>query len=220
MGRISYIALSLAAACGVSACSIKNDMQLPKISADITTFEIYGQVSSRIDIRNYTVSVVLSEDQNPEELNIKTVKFSEGAKCSDKTLADGHAIDLSEPYTVTLSMFRDYVWTITAEQPVERYVKCENQVGSEVILPEDRKINIRVKPAVNSAIDSRTHLKITDMKLGLKGSSIVSTTDYLGNTEVISGFPVTLDCFYERKFTVREKDGSNTVWTMIALPSE
>ena len=220
MKRISYIALSLAAACGLSACSIKNDMQLPKISADITTFEIYGQVSSRIDIRNYTVSVVLSEDQRMNDLHVKTVKISDGARCSDPVLADGHEIDLSKPYIVTLTMFRDYVWTITAEQPIERYVKCEKQVGDAVILPDDRKINIRIKPDVNSAIDSRSRLVINDMKLGLKGSSIISTRDYQGNVQNIDGFPVTLDCFYERTFTVKEVDGSTTEWTMIALPSE
>lgn len=219
MKRISYIALSLYAAAGLSACSIENDMQLPKISADITTFEIYGQVSSKIDIRNYTVTVVLSEDQRPEDLNIKTVKFTEGARCSDPELADGRRIDLASPYKVTLSIFRDYEWTITAEQPIERYVRCENQSGDAVIIPEERKINIRVKPAVNSAVDSRTALVITDMKLGLKGSAVTSTTDNEGNTQEIKGFPVTLNCFYERRFTVRETDGSLTEWTMIALPA-
>ena len=220
MKRISYIALSLYAAAGLASCSIENDMQLPKISADITTFEVHDQVSSRIDIRNYTVTVVLSEDQNPADLNIKTVKYTEGARCSDPKFADGRKIDLSSPYKVTLSIFRDYEWTISAEQPIERFVRCENQSGDAVIIPEERKVNIRVKPAVNSAVDSRTALVITDMKLGLKGSAVISTTDNLGNTQEITGFPVTLNCFYERRFTVREKDGSLTEWTMIALPSK
>ena len=54
------------------------------------------------------------------------------------------------------------------------------------------------------------------MKLGLKGSRVVSTTDFNGNVQEISAFPVTLDCFYERKFTVDE-EGTTSEWTLIAL---
>jgi len=117
---------------------------------------------------------------------------------------------------VTLSNFREYEWTITSEQPVERYVKCENQVGESTIFPETRKVSIKVKKAAGSAVDSRSKLVITDMKLGLKGSRVVSTTDFNGNIQEISSFPVTLDCFYERKFTVDE-EGKTSEWTLIAL---
>ena len=215
MKRLHHIALVLLAAGSVS-CSIKNDMQLPKIPAEITSFEIEGQVSSRIDASNLSVNVVLGEEVRADKLIIRTVKISDGAKCTDAGFTDGGIIDLSSPYKVTLSNFREYEWTITSEQPVERYVKCENQVGESTIFPETRKVSIKVKKAAGSAVDSRAKLVITDMKLGLKGSRVVSTTDFNGNVQEISSFPVTLDCFYERKFTVDE-EGKTSEWTLIAL---
>ena len=126
---------------------------------------------------------------------------------------------MTSPYQVTLSVFRDFKWTISAEQPVERYVKCDKMVGEATIFPDTRKISIKVKPNVGSAIDSRSNLVISDMKLGLKRSRIISTTDMHGNVQTISSFPVTLDCFNERRFTV-EQDGETSEWTLIALPSE
>lgn len=214
MKRAHHI-FSVLLAAGAVSCSIKNDMQLPKIPADITSFEIEGQVSSKIDASNLSVNVILSEDVRADKLIIKAVKFSDGAKCPDAGFTEGGLIDLSSPYKVTLSNFREYEWTITSEQPVERYVKCVNQVGESTIFPETRKVSIKVKKAAGSAVDSRSKLVITDMKLGLKGSRVVSTTDFNGNVQEITSFPVTLDCFYERKFTVDE-DGKTNEWTLIA----
>lgn len=218
MKRLFYISAVLAVS-GLVSCSFDNDMQLPRTSADFTAFEVYGQVSSRIDTKAYTVSVVLDEDARLDDLNIKTVRFSEGTRCSDPGIADGRKIDLSSPYAVTLSVFRDFKWTITASQPVERYIKCDKMVGEATIFPDTRKISIKVKPDAGSAIDSRSALVIKDMKLGLRRSRIVSTTDMDGNVQLITSFPVTLDCFYERRFTV-EEDGKTCEWTLIALPSE
>lgn len=214
--RFIFILMAASALC---SCSLKNDMQLPKDSADITAFEVYDQESSKIDAKNRTVTVTLSEDAYVNDLNIKTVKFSDGTRCNDPKLADGRKIDLTSPYVVTLSIFRDYKWTISATQPVERYVKCEKQVGDATIFPDTRKISLVVDTDKNSYIDSRTKLVINDMKLGLTRSRITSTKDYYGKVTEIESFPVTLDCFYERTFYV-EQDGETQEWTMIVLPAD
>lgn len=218
MRRGLYI-LAAVAASGLVSCGLDNDMSLPKNHADFTVFEVFGQVSSKIDANSCTVNIVLDEDVYVNDLNIKTVQFSEGTRCQDPAIADGRKIDLTSPYQVTLSVFRDFKWTISAEQPVERYVKCDKMVGEATIFPDTRKISIKVKPNVGSAIDSRSNLVINDMKLGLKRSRIISTTDMHGNVQTISSFPVTLDCFNVRRFTV-EQDGETSEWTLIALPSE
>lgn len=218
MRRGLYI-LAAVAASGFVSCGLDNDMSLPKNHADFTVFEVYGQVSSKIDVNSCKVNIVLDEDVYVNDLHIKTVQFSEGTRCQDPDIAEGRKIDLTSPYQVTLSVFRDFKWTISAEQPVERYVKCDKMVGEATIFPDTRKISIKVKPNVGSAIDSRSNLVINDMKLGLKRSRIVSTTDMHGNVQTISSFPVTLDCFNERRFTV-EQDGETSEWTLIALPSE
>ena len=47
-------------------------------------------------------------------------------------------------------------------------------------------------------------------------SGICRDISFSGNVQEISAFPVTLDCFYERKFTVDE-EGKTSEWTLIAL---
>lgn len=207
----------LCAATAFTSCRIQNDIALPKVAAEFTEFKVDGQNSAKIDPKALTVTVDLSEDVRMNNLSITAVKISEGSRCNDAKIAEGQKIDLSEPYSVVLSNFRKYTWTISATQSVERYVKCENQIGDAAIFPDEHKVSIRVKAKPNSAIDSRSSLVITDMKLGLKGSKIVSTTDLNGNTQTIDSFPVTLDCFYERTFTV-EDNGTTTDWQLIALP--
>lgn len=211
---------SIAAAGLLASCSIENDIKFPEIHADITAFEVEGQVSSKIDIKTNSVSVVLGEDVKMNDLIIKNLKYTDKAKCSDVNFAMGKKIDLSSPYQVTLSTFKSYIWTISATQPIERYFRCKGQQGEASIHVDTRRISVKVNVNKNSAIDSRSSLEITEAKLGIKGSEIVSTTDSQGNVTAISGFPVVLDCFYERTFTVREPDGTTTDWKMIALPAE
>lgn len=225
---LSYILIATAAA-GFSSCSLDNDMRLPKTPADFTAFEIDGQTSAKIDTRSLTVSVVLSEDVEINDLSIKTVRYTEGARCSDPSIAEGKSIDLSTPVQVTLTIFRDYLWTISATQPVSRYIECENQVGEAIIHEDTRTVNVTVQTDKKQYIDSRTALVINDMKLEIKGSEIISTTgmevddatgEYTEVTRDMTGFPVTLDCFLERTFTVRLPDGTTTEWRMIVLPDE
>lgn len=206
-------------AAGLSSCGLDNDMHFPKIKADITVFEIEGQTSSRIDVNNYTVSVVLGESVDISDLTIKSVKFTETARCSDRNIRTGGKIDLSSPYSLTLSTYQDYEWTITATQPIERYVKAENQTGDATIIAESRKISLTVKTTGSEYDDSRRRLKITDMKLGREGSRVISTTDSNGNVLSIESFPVILDCFYERTFTV-DDHGTLSEWSMIVLPAK
>lgn len=207
----------LCAAMALMSCRIENDIALPKISAEFTEFKVDGQNSTKIDSKALTVTVDLSEDVRMNNLSITAVSISEGSRCNDSKIEEGQKIDLSKPYSVVLSNFRKYTWTISATQSVERYVKCENQIGDAAIFPDEHKVSLRVKAKPNSAVDSRSNLVITDMKLGLKGSKIVSTTDMNGNAQTIDSFPVTLDCFYERTFTV-EDNGTTTEWQLIALP--
>lgn len=209
----------LGAAAAFSSCHIENDIALPKVATEFTEFKVDGQNSTRIDSKSMTVVVDLSEDVRMNNLSITSVKLSEGTRCNDIKIAEGQKIDLSSPYSVELFNFRKYTWTISATQSVERYVKCENQVGDASIFPDEHKVSIKVKERSGSAIDSRSNLVITDMKLGLKGSKIVSTTDMNGNVQDIESFPVTLDCFYERTFTV-EDNGKTEDWQFIALPSK
>ena len=110
MMRKSFKHLFFIAAAGLLAsCSIENDIRFPEIHADITAFEVEGQVSSKIDIKTNSVSVVLGEDVKMNDLIIKNLKYTDKAKCSDVNFAMGKKIDLSSPYQVTLSTFKSYI---------------------------------------------------------------------------------------------------------------
>ena len=161
----------------------------------------------------------MNEDARLDDLNIHRARFSHFARCADVNMADGKRIDLSSPVTLTLTSGRkDYVWTIMAEQPVSYYVRCEGQVGEAAINAEAHTICLTIQTTGSSYQDSRMKLKILDMKLGREGSRVVSTTGYKESPQAISGFPVVLDCFFERTFTV-EDHGDTVVWTMITLPA-
>ncbi len=198
-------ALTLTAACDMGKSSYELE-----VKADITEFEVYGQKSSHIDIDERTVNVVLNEDARLDDLNIHRVRFSHFARCADVNMADGKRIETSGR--------KDYVWTIMAEQPVSYYVRCEGQVGEAAINAEAHTICVTIQTTGSSYQDSRMKLKILDMKLGREGSRVVSTTGYKESPQAISGFPVVLDCFFERTFTV-EDHGDTVVWTMITLPA-
>lgn len=205
-----------AAVLAVASCDL-GSAYVPEVKADITAFEVEGQTSCRIDIDDRTVSVVLDESADISDLTVKKFRYTNLAICSAGALRSGGRIDLSSPYTLTLTSFRDYIWTIRATQPVERYVKVENQSEEASIIAESRKILLRVDTGGSEYDDSRRRLKILDMKLGRKGSKVVSTTDSNGNVSEIESFPVVLDCFYERMFTVEDR-GVRSEWSMIVLP--
>lgn len=190
---------------------------MPEIKADITAFEVEGQISCRINIADRTVAVTLEESADPDNLTVKKFKYTDIARCTAGGLRAGGRIDLSSPYTLTLTTYRDYNWTISATQPIERYVTAENQTEEASIIADSRKIVLRVDTGDNEYDDARRRLKILDMKLGRIGSKVVSTTDSKGDVTQIESFPVVLDCFYERKFTV-EDSGVRTEWSMIVLP--
>ncbi len=219
MRHIIFIAATAMAFFSMVSCNLDNDTRYPDVPTDITVFEVKGQKSSTIDPNNLSVTVDLPEEANTESLEIARFKFTEGAQCKTPGMEAGSKIDLSKDMHVVLYRYKEYVWTISATQKVERYVHCERQVGDAVIIPSEKKINLTVTPDKTSYIDVRTKLEITDMKLGRTGSKVISTTDNKGVTTKIESFPVILDCFYQRTFTV-EEDGKTYDWKMIVLTSE
>ena len=66
-----------------ASCLIKNDMSYPRVDADIISFEVEGQVSSSIDPKSKTVSIVLQETADISKLRVKKYQLSEGAEIID-----------------------------------------------------------------------------------------------------------------------------------------
>ncbi len=111
---------------GMTSCLIENDMSYPKKEAVITSFEVEGQKSVRIDPESRHVEVVLEETADMTSLKVKSIGFNEGVEPVNPV---PEYLDLSQPVTMTLMAYKEYVWTISAVQPIERYIHVENQVG-------------------------------------------------------------------------------------------
>lgn len=192
-----FISMILAVSC------IENDMSYPRIIAEITAFEVEGQKNVTIDPSTRTVFVELGETADITALNILNMEYTEEAELLTQL---GSVIDLSAPMTITLKTYQEYVWTISAVQPIERFISVENQVG-------DAEFDIESKTAYVYVIEEQDLMKVTinDMKLEPEGSMVVSTkgqrsVDGVAVVDSVAiNFPATLDCVLMRTFYVEHK---------------
>lgn len=119
---------------------IKNDIPYPRIQAGFSSFTVeYQSAPSLIDSASRTVTVYLTE-----EADIRAVKIT-GYKLSGDAYLVGKdtilTLDLSQPDTITLGLYQDYDWVITAEQPIDRYFGATGEIGSPVIdVPNNRVV--------------------------------------------------------------------------------
>ncbi len=203
---------------GLTSCLIDNDMAYPKKEAVIVSFEVDGQKSVNIDPENRTVEVVLNETADIKALKVSELAFNDGVKMNG-TLPE--YLDLSEPVTVELEVYyRKFLWTISAVQPIDRYINVKNQVGDAVFNVEDKTAYVYV-----TEYQPLKTVTFMDMKLEPEGSNVVSTTgfkfvDVDGDTygdsvkeTVDCVFPLTLECVMLRTFKV-DCAGQEIEWTV------
>lgn len=208
--RNIIIVLSVA----VSVSCIENDLSYPDVAAEITGFSVEGQKSVTIDKETRTISIVMGETADLHKVAVTSCTLS------DKTQVVGgvpQSLDLTEPVTLTIRLYDEYVWTITAVQPIERYIRCENQAGDPEIDP------IR-KTAYVYVVEQQDLLEVvfTDMKLEPEGSVVRSTVGFIseGGQSVPKveecSFPMTMDCVVMRYFYVEYK-GEEIEWAVKVL---
>lgn len=191
------ISIILAVSC------IENDMSYPRIVADITAFEVEGQKNVTIDPSHRTVLVELGETADIKALTIRKFEYTEDAELLNPV---DSVIDLSTEMTLTLKTYQEYVWTISAVQPIERYISVENQVG-------DAEFDLVNRTAYVYVMEDQNLMKVTinDMKLEPEGSVVVSTKGQISvagtavTDSMAINFPATLDCVLLRSFYVESK---------------
>ena len=166
MGMKRFLIIYALIAVAFTSC-IENDIPLPVIVPKITSMEVDGATSVVINSDKRTVNITLNEQTDIKRTNIRSVTFDNKQTTMSWDITGEH--DLSSALSVTLSIYQDYNWTITANQPIERYFTVEGQVGASEIDVTNR----RVVTYVNGS-QSQSNIKVTSLKLGPKDISTYS----------------------------------------------
>ena len=157
--NIIKICICTALALMLTAC-LKNDIPYPVIKVSFNSMVAEGQIKpSKIDKNEQTVTLYLDERVNLKNVQINTYEIDNTEATINKDITSG--LDLTRPVDVILSLYQDYVWTIKAEQTIERYFALESQVGSsEVDFPGKRVVAYVPKST------DMTKIQVTAFKLG------------------------------------------------------
>ncbi len=198
MKRFCHILALILAVTALSGC-IKNNIPYPRIQANFQTFTLAEEGSTvTIDSTNCTISIVLAETSDIYRLNVESYTLTPGAKVVGDSLL-GHPVDLSSPIAVTLKLYQEYQWIISASQTIERYFSVAGQVGASVIDVAARRVIVTVPETVNTSA-----IKVLTCKLGPVNAVTLPA---------IEGETVDLSSPLEVKVTAF---GRSEVWTIYA----
>lgn len=141
-----------------SGC-IENTIPYPVKELEILSLAGEG-FRSTIDPQKRVVTLTLDEQTDISEVEITEVTMTENATASlDLT----GVFDMRSPIEVTLSLYQDYIWTIKAEQSIERYFTVSGQVGQSVIDSHSRTATAYVAKG-----SDLSRMSVTSLKLGPK----------------------------------------------------
>lgn len=90
-----------------------NDLVHFEVKAYIDSFKVEGQVEYNLYSSENKIEVILPWYADTKALKVTEFKYTETAVCKP-AIKVGDIVDLSEPLTVTLSTYDDYVWTLMA----------------------------------------------------------------------------------------------------------
>lgn len=192
----SLIALLPAASC------IRNDIPYPEIDAEITELDADGTKSVNINSEAREVLLSLEETVDVKNVNVTNVSFNNEAVTPSETLVGTQ--DLTSPMSVTLKAYRnECVWTIKAEQTVERYFSVSGQIGASVIDAANKRVIFQVPSGMGLS-----GLTVASLKLGPEGQ-----TTYSPEVSTLKNFENPVDL----KVSYRDV---NEVWTLYAKEVE
>ncbi|MBR5856998.1 MAG: PCMD domain-containing protein [Bacteroidales bacterium] len=174
---------------GLFTGCIENDIPYPVLKGSITKIQALGQVSAPvINESERSVELFLADSVDLKRVTILNFEVSNDAVV---TPAVTQTVDLTQPLVYTLTTYQDYVWTITANQTIDRYIKVENQVGQAVFDTSSKIVIVYV-----SSDSDLSNIRILDMKLGPQGSTIIP--DYKGMTDFTTSQQ--FGWFYKERF--------------------
>ena len=190
---------------------IENDLSYPVVIQEFTSFMVEGQKSVSIHKDSCMISIVLGESVDMANVKVVSYTTSDGAE-----VVGGmpEYLDLRDTLTLRLRIYEDVEWKISATQPIDRHIRCDNQIGEAEIDPVKKIAFVYVTE--NQPLDQ---VRITEMKLEPEGSVIATTTGFVSVagqsvplTEACE-FPMVLDCVIMRYFIV-EYEGQQIEWSV------
>ena len=132
MKKTKFIIPVASAVTTLLAGCIHNDIPYPRIQANFRSITVENQTAgAAIDSINCTISLTLSEDADPFAVKVIDYTLTPDAYVVDNVLAE--PLDLSRPEYVTLHLYQDYTWIISATRDVVRYFDIEGQMGATLI---------------------------------------------------------------------------------------
>ena len=169
------------------ASCIRNDIPYPELEASIIRVAADGAESVSINRETREVLVTFGENTDLRTVNINEIEFNDPVV--EPSVSFASPLDLSTPLVVTLNAYgSDYVWTIKAEQLIERYFTISGQIGETVIDVPNKRIVCQVPSSMDL-----TRLRVSSFKLGPK-----EITSYSQDVSSLRDFqdPVILEVSY------------------------
>lgn len=161
---------------------IENDVPLPVIVPRITSMDVEGALNVAVDSQARNVKITLDETTDIHSVNIRSITFEHSLTQASWDITGVH--DLSERLSVTLSVYQDYVWTITAEQPIERYFTVAGQVGGTEIDAANRRAVVYVNAGVKMDEVTVTSLKLGPKEISTYSPAIEQLRDFTDKVQV------------------------------------
>lgn len=174
--HIRLILLALAAVVASLCGCIHNDLPYPRIQPNFTEFLVNGLTKpAEIDTINRTISLEFDEETDLQNVELVSFNLSpEGAVLSDENEL-GSRLNLLRPLYVSVKLYQEYVWIISAKQTIERAFSIEGQIGQSIIDVPGRRVVVYVPKGSNLAA-----LTVKEAKLGSTASTL--TPDPVGKT--------------------------------------
>lgn len=166
----------------LTASCIDNDLPYPTVEVAINNVQGEGFTLAGIDPTTRTVTLALDEATDIQNVHIDEVTYSVtpyNTNIDPQIFRDNirtsreltGTFDLRTPLYVTLSLYQDYDWQVVATQTISRSFQVEGQIGA----PEFDLDN-RIATAYVAKDADRSHVTITELKLGPADTESVTTT--------------------------------------------
>lgn len=202
--------------CSLTSC-IKNEIPFPVEELEILSYEGVG-FHAEIDPLTRTVTVHLDEQTDPTAVEVTSVAITERAT-SSKPLTG--LINMQAPFTVTLSLYQDYQWTIRAEQPIERYFTVRGQVGATEIETDSRTATVYVAEGSDLSAVEVTSLKLGPAEVTTMTPAKEQLTDFRSVRYVYLNYPALQGAterwqLYVRKTDVKVLLSQADAWATVA----